>query len=166
MNPTRRQVLGGTAAVVGGSLAGCLGDPSSAGDDGGDDGVFTSFFTLADFTRHVVGDVTEVQNPIPPGEMGHQYEVGSQAQVDAARSAAFVYLDIPGFQNWALDSAENLRANHESVTVVDALADVELREIGHGHEDDDEHTEEHDDEHTEEHDDEHDRGDFDPHYWV
>ncbi|WP_178917386.1 metal ABC transporter solute-binding protein, Zn/Mn family [Natronomonas gomsonensis] len=191
MNPTRRQVLGGTAAVVGGSLAGCLGSPDTGNGPEGGEGVFTSFFTLADFARHVVGDVTEVQNPIPPGEMGHQYEVGSQAQVDAARSAAFVYLDIPGFQNWALDSAENLEANHESVTVVDALADVELREIGAGHEHSgedhedehtDEHTDEHDgehedehtddhddeheDEHTDEHEDEHVGGDFDPHYWT
>jgi zinc transport system substrate-binding protein len=157
MNPTRRQVLGGAAAVVGGSLAGCLGDPGTAGGDSGGEGVFTSFYTLADFTRHVVGDVTEVQNPIPPGEMGHQYEVGSQAQVDAARSAAFVYLDIPGFQNWALDSAENLEANHEAVTVVDALANVELREVDGGgdHEDGGGHSE-----------DNHDGGDFDPHYWT
>jgi len=168
MNPTRRQVLGGTAAVVGGSLAGCLGDPGAAGGDSEGEGVFTSFFTLADFTRHVVGDVAEVQNPIPPGEMGHQYEVGSQAQVDAARSAAFVYLDIPGFQNWALDSAENLRSNHEGVTVIDALANVELREIGSGHEHgDDNHEEDHTEEHTEEHEeDTHDGGDFDPHYWT
>lgn len=166
MNPTRRQVLGGTAAMVGGSLAGCLGG-DTAGESGDGGGVFTSFFTLADFTRHVVGDVSSVQNPIPPGEMGHQYEVGSQAQVDAARSEAFVYLDIPGFQNWALDSAENLRSNHEEVTVIDALENVELREIGSGHEHgDDGHEDDHTEEHTDEHDSEHDGGDFDPHFWV
>jgi zinc transport system substrate-binding protein len=159
MHPTRRQLLGGTAAMVGGSLAGCLDSPDTGTGPGNGEGVFTSFFTLADFARHVVGDVTNVQNPIPPGEMGHQYEVGSQAQVDAARSAAFVYLDIPGFQNWALDSAKNLKANHESVTVVDALTDVELREIGASHE---QSSEDHEDGHTEEHD----GGDFDPHYWT
>lgn len=135
MERTRRAVLAGATALAAGGLAGCTFDPGleAAGEE--NDGAFTAFFTLEDFARRVTGDVMAVQNPIPAGEMGHRYEVGNQAQLDAARSAAFVYVDIPGFQNWARVTAANLRDRHHEVTVVNALQGVDLRDFG-GHADD------------------------------
>ncbi|MFQ3320913.1 MAG: zinc transport system substrate-binding protein [Natronomonas sp.] len=126
MRLTRRDVLGGVALSTVGGLAGCTG----GGDGSENAGAFTAFFTLEDFTRQVVGDAMAVENPVPVGRMGHRYEVGSQAQIDAVRSRAFVFLDIAGFQSWARDTATNLRENHPDITVIDALENVDLRGLG------------------------------------
>jgi zinc transport system substrate-binding protein len=184
MHPTRRQVLGGASALALGGAAGCL--DGLAGEDGADDAIYTAFFTLETFADAVAGDAVPVENPIPEGELGHHYEVSSQSQLDVARSRAFVYVDLPGFQRWAVDSARNLREEHPEVGLVDAAADVDLLEASresHDHGDETEHTDhdgdqtdagDHDGEHTE-HDDGHDdaetdaghsHGDFDPHFWL
>lgn len=182
MRPTRRTVLGGAASLVAGGVAGCTTD-GGASDTGG---AFATFYTLEAFTNQIVGDHMPVVNPVPLGEMGHRYAVGSRAQLDAARSDAFVFLDIPGFQNWALETANNLRRNHPEVTLVDALAGLDLRNAdGHNHGDHDEdHQQDEDHQHgengtddhqTESHSPDHqtetgaagnDHGGVDPHYWL
>lgn len=164
MQPTRRVLLGGTAALVGGGLAGCIGDTGGGDEDGSRKEAYTAFFTLESFTGAVAGDGLTVRNPIPDGELGHHYEVSTQAQLDVARSQAFVYAALPGFQRWAVDAAENLRKDHPEVTLVDAVGDIELLDAnphggdGHDHESDEtDHTHEEDG---------HDHGDFDPHFWL
>lgn len=139
MQRTRRTVLAGAAALAAGGLAGCSFEPGLRASGESNEGAYTSFFTLEDFTRQVVGDAMPVENPVPAGQMGHRYEVGNEAQLDAARSAAFVYVDIPGFQNWARATAANLRDRHHEVTVVDALEGVELRDFDEAAGDDGEH---------------------------
>lgn len=196
MHPTRRQFVGGSTALAIGSAGGCT--DAIGGGDGSDDGdaIYTAFFTLEAFADAIAGDVLAVENPIPVGELGHHYEVSTQAQLAIARSRAFVYVDLPGFQRWAVDAASNLRDEHPEVTLVDAVADVDLLAAsghGEGSHDHDEGSHDHGDgdhEHGDgghEHD--HDRenasgghesgrdddgenggghvhGDFDPHFWL
>lgn len=159
MRPTRRALLGGAASFVTGAFAGCTRD-GGASDAGR---AFASFYTLEAFTRQVAGDRMPVQNPVPTGEMGHRYAVGSSAQLDAARSDAFVFLDLPGFQKWGLETADNLRRNQPDVTLIDAIADVELRDAAdHSHEEGDhEHPN-----HEEENQDDSSHEGVDPHYWL
>lgn len=156
MHPTRRQLVGGAAGLAVGS-AGCIdGIGGSSGDDR-EDAAYTAFFTLEQFTDAVAGDGLDVENPIPVGELGHHYEVSTQAQLEVARSRAFVYVNLPGFQRWAVDTAENLEENHPEVSLVDAAEGVELRDAnGDAAHDEDGRDEEDGDGH----------GDFDPHFWL
>jgi zinc transport system substrate-binding protein len=157
MRPTRREFVGGAAALAAGS-AGCLGDGAGEGQD---DAAYAAFFTLEAFAGAVAGDVLTVENPIPVGELGHHYEVSTQAQLDVARSRAFVYVDLEGFQRWAVDTAANLRTDHPAVALVDAVADVDLLDAGgEGHREADGDEEEHDGDGG------HDHGDVDPHFWL
>ena len=129
--PTRRDLLQGSGAVLaGGTLAGCTSPPSDA-----DDGVFASFFTLAEFTRAVVGDAHEVENAVPMGGHGHGWTPSVDMLPSIVESEAFVYLDVDGFQPWAEDVAGKVRNGYaDDVVLVDALAGIELLEYeGHDH---------------------------------
>lgn len=163
MHPTRRQFVGGSTALAIGSAGGCT--DATGGGDGGSDGeaIYTAFFTLETFADAVAGDALAVENPIPVGELGHHYEVSTQAQLDVARSRAFVYVDLPGFQRWAVDAASNLRDERPEVTLVDAVTDDDLLAAsGHG-----EGSHDHGDGgHDGENGGGHDHGDVDPHFWL
>ncbi|QLD87692.1 zinc ABC transporter substrate-binding protein [Natronomonas salina] len=163
MQPTRRQVIGGAAGLAAGA-AGCVDGIGGTSEGEREDVAYTAFFTLEQFADAVAGDALDVENPIPVGELGHHYEVSTQAQLEVARSRAFVYVDLPGFQRWAVDTANNLGENHEEVVLVDATEGVDLRDASHGSGDEGGGHEEngsHDGG-----DGGHDHGDFDPHFWL
>lgn len=158
MGRTRREVLSGTAgALATGAFAGCTGRLQEiAGEETLEDGGYAAFFTLFDFARHVGGETFAFENPVPVGTMGHRYEPGPDLATEVASHQAFVYLDVEGFQQWALDAAEAIERDHPSVQLIDALEGIELRE----YDNENAHTDDHDD-------DTDDRlGDFDPHYWT
>lgn len=143
MTRSRRAVLrSGAGAFALGALAGCLSEPgadSGAGEDG-----YASFFALADWSNHVVGDEMEIENPVETGEMGHGWEPPVDLQREIAESAAFIYLDSPEFA-WAQDVAADLEA--EDVTLIDALQGLEsqLLPVDRGSDDDREPQDEYDD---------------------
>ena len=185
MQPTRRRFVE-SAGLLAGATAGCVDGLGKDPEADREDAAYAAFYTLEQFARAVAGDALAVENPVPVGQLGHHYEVSTQAQLDVARSRAFVYVDLPGFQRWAVDTATNLRETHPEVTLVDAVRDVELRAAGgHGDEDDggtDHDGEGHDDHHDHDEDDAgardgadhdgdngddgHGHGDFDPHFWL
>lgn len=164
----RRDVLGVGAGAVASAIAGCLGRGGAQDDE--NPAAFASFFTLYDFTRHVGGDRLDAENAVPVGQHGHAWEPQADVLSDAVSSDAFVYLGIEDFQRWATDAAREIDANHDDVTLIDAVAEVDLREYdgggdhhaaedGHGgdhHENEDEHSDDH----------EHDGREYDPHFWV
>lgn len=182
MERTRRRMLSGTASVLAaGALAGCTGRLREiAGEETLEDGGYAAFFTLYDFARHVGGEAFPVENPVPAGTMGHRYEPGPDLPTEVASHRAFVYMDVEGFQRWALDAAGTIERDHPEVELVDVLEGIELREYDddHTHAEDgdaaggDEHEGEahSDDDHADADDDHADadepRGDFDPHYWT
>lgn len=155
---SRRAFVGGCAAIAVGSVGGCA-ELEVGGGEGDPNGAYATFFTLEEFTRGVAGDAMAVDNPIPPGAMGHHYEVGTSAQTDAVGSAAFVYLDVEGFQRWALEAAKNVGREDTGTVLVDALEGVDLLEFGGGDHAGDEHDHGHDGGN-------HDHGNVDPHFWT
>jgi zinc transport system substrate-binding protein len=123
MKRSRRAVLSGGGALALGALAGCLSEP---GGDNGSEGVetegYASFFTLADWSKNIVGDEMEIENPIETGEMGHGWEPPVDLQREIAESSVFVYLDSPEFA-WAQDVAADL--DSEDVALIDVLEGLE-----------------------------------------
>ncbi|TYL36651.1 zinc ABC transporter substrate-binding protein [Natronococcus pandeyae] len=143
MTHSRRAVLrSGAGALALGALAGCLSEPD--GDSGGGEDGYASFFALADWSTHVVGDEMEIENPIETGEMGHGWEPPVDLQREIAESQVFIYLDSPEFA-WAQDVAADLEA--EDVALIDALEGLEsqLLPVDRGGDDDREPEDEYDD---------------------
>lgn len=188
MDGTRRRLLkGGAGAIAAASVAGCLdslggGAPSVGGEtDGeGEAAATASFFTLADFARHVGGDALTVENAVPMGQHGHGWEPQSDITVEIVERDAFVHLGIEGFQRWADDVASEIEANHDDVALIAAAEGIELSEYeggrdhddGHehagdddGHDADHEHEDE-DDGHAHGDDPNHEHGGYDPHFWM
>jgi len=171
MRQTRRSVLkGGAGLLTAGGLAGCT-DVLGAGSGSGS-GVQASFYLLYDFADQIAGGETDVESIVPFGQHGHGWQPSGQVQKDIYRSAAFVYMG-EGFQPWADDVVNNLRADEAGVTIVAARHGIELLGRNASHEGEGEHGNEteHDDE--EGHDNEtgdhgHDHGDAtgDPHFWL
>lgn len=134
MNHTRRDVLLGATTVTVGGVAGCL---ETAGRDPGQ--AFASFFTLADFTRNVVGDVRSVDNAVPSGQHGHEWDPSTSILPSIVESEAFVYLDAEGFQPWIDEAIDEIESDHaDDVILIDALEGIDLLEYdGHGHDHED-----------------------------
>lgn len=168
---TRRDVLGVGAGAIAAVTAGCLGRggaPEMEANGDGDPSAFASFFTLYDFTRHVGGDRLDAENAVPVGQHGHGWEPQADVLPDTVSSDAFVYLGIEDFQRWADDAAREIEANHDDVTLIDAVAEIDLRDYeedgqDHDEEDDHKHDGHNDDDH---HEGDHDHGEYDPHFWV
>jgi zinc transport system substrate-binding protein len=123
MKRSRRTVLSGAGALTLGALAGCLSEPGGEnGSEGGKMEGYASFFTLADWSKNIVGDEMTVENPIETGEMGHGWEPPVDLQREIAESSVFVYLDSPEFA-WAQDVAADL--DSEDVALINALEAVQ-----------------------------------------
>ncbi|SNZ02752.1 zinc transport system substrate-binding protein [Natronoarchaeum philippinense] len=157
MNTTRRDILtAGAGALTTGALAGCtdaLNLDSSPGS-----GVEASFYLLYDFADQIVGDETNAESIVPFGQHGHGWQPSGQVQKGIYQSAAFVYMG-EGFQPWADDIVNNLRADDAGVTVVPARHGIELLGTNASHE------EEHGNESGDDgHD--HGHGTGDPHFWL
>ncbi|TYT61535.1 metal ABC transporter solute-binding protein, Zn/Mn family [Natrialba swarupiae] len=143
MNQTRRTFLiaGGTASVS--AVAGCLeeSDRSTDSSHRGDRRAYASFFTLSEFTRAVVGDAYEVDNAVPSGQHGHEWQPSVDVLPTVVESDVFVYLGVEGFQTWVDDAVDRIDVDHaDDVALVDAAAGIDLLEYdgahGHTHEND------------------------------
>ncbi|MES3516145.1 MAG: zinc ABC transporter substrate-binding protein [Natronomonas sp.] len=148
LRSTRRELLAACGGVSA-ALAGC-----AAAERGNRDQpvVYTSIFPLYEFARSVGGEAIEVRNAVPSGEHGHAWEPPADLLADVVSADAFVYLDIEGFQPWALDVAAEIETDYEDVRLIDGLSGVELlRYEGHDHD----HSHDHDDDHSHDHDDDH-----------
>lgn len=118
---TRRQaVASGLTIAVG--LAGCVG-----GEDGEDDAstsaVNGSFFMLYDLARHVAGDELTVEDLVPVGAHGDDWEPSPDIIEDIAEADIFVYID--GFRGWSDSVAESLPQDYPEIVVIDAAAGIE-----------------------------------------
>lgn len=148
----------------------------------------TSFYPMYEFTRHVAGDLANVENLVPAGMEPHDWEPTAQDMAKLTEADVLVY-NGAGLESWvdqALDSAtgSNLKA-------IEASEGIDIMEgSGHSH-GDEAHSEDHDHEHgeeahsDEEHDHDHDHGEhaheehshgesghvhdhggLDPHVWL
>lgn len=132
MTRRRRDVLFAAGGVVTASLAGCLAEPDRQGP--ADGSVYTSFFTLQEFTDAIVAD-RSVETAVPVGEHGHGWEPPGSLLPEIVDADAFVYLDVDGFQHWVDDALSELESSSEDdVELIDALADIDLLAYdGHEH---------------------------------
>lgn len=125
---SRRGVLaaGGTTATLG--LTGCLGGGAEPSDDAGqgDDelsAVNGSFFMLYDLARNVAGDALRVEDLVPAGAHGDDWEPSPGIIEDVADSDVFVY--IGGFRGWSDRVAESLPDDYPDVVVIDAAEGID-----------------------------------------
>lgn len=150
---TRRRFLTGAGAALGSSLAGCAGGGTSGGESDGETRSQSSFFVFGDLAAAVAGEVATAETLVPIGQHGHGWEPGPDLQSTVFESDLFIY-GMEGFQPWADDVVDNIRADDLDVTPVPVGRGVDLIEHGErdAHED-----EGHEDENHET---------VDPHFWL
>ncbi len=133
MTRGRRSVLAGSGGIIATALAGCLSEPDRQDRD---DAVYTSFFTLQEFTSAIVAD-RSVETAVPVGSHGHGWEPPASLLPEITDTAAFVYLGAEGFQHWVDDTLPELESEYsDEVLLIDALEGIDLLEYdgdGHGH---------------------------------
>ncbi|RRJ67181.1 ABC transporter substrate-binding protein [Paenibacillus oralis] len=185
--------------------AGCGSNAGTAGNAGGNNGssaapeagadkpaaeileIKTSFYPMYEFTRHVAGDLANVENLVPAGMEPHDWEPTPQDMAAISEADVLVY-NGAGMEGWAeqvLDSAKGtglkaIEASH-GIEVMEGSGEhdhghehehgEEAHEEGeHAHEEGEHAHEEgehaHEGEEHEEHGHDHDHGGLDPHVWL
>ncbi|MGR9047213.1 metal ABC transporter solute-binding protein, Zn/Mn family [Halobacillus faecis] len=159
----------------------------TASDDNGELSVYTTVYPLQFFTEQIGGETVNVQSILPPGSDAHTYEPTTKEMVKMAEADLFVY-NGAGLEGYAKKISESIQP--EGVEILEAAADIDLKEHVHNHGEDehaheedshgeDEHAHEEDshgeDEHADEEDEHahaedshegHDHGEMDPHVWL
>lgn len=126
---SRRNVLTTGLGAVAFGLAGCVvendapsGNPPSTGERELS-AVAGSFFMLYDLARNVAGDGLHVEDLVPTGTHGDDWEPGPGILEDVSRSDVFVYIE--GFRRWSDDVAASLPLDYPDVVVIDAAEGIE-----------------------------------------
>ena len=120
---SRRRLLTGGGAAVTIGFAGCLGSDAATSDDEELSAVNGSFFMLYDLARNVAGDALRVEDLVPAGAHGDDWEPSPGIIEDVADADAFVYLD--GFRGWSDRVAESLPDDYPEVVVIDAAEGID-----------------------------------------
>ncbi|WP_339278111.1 metal ABC transporter substrate-binding protein [Paenibacillus sp. FSL W8-0426] len=129
----------------------------------------TSFYPMYEFTRHVAGDLANVENLVPAGMEPHDWEPTAQDMAKLTEADVLVY-NGAGLESWvgqALDSAtgSNLKA-------IEASQGIDIMEGSEAHsEEEHDHDHEHGEHAHEEHSHDesghvHNHGGLDPHVWL
>ncbi|KUP23455.1 metal ABC transporter substrate-binding protein [Paenibacillus sp. DMB5] len=141
-----------------------------------------SFYPMYEFTRHIAGDLADVELLVPAGVEPHDWEPTSQDMARITDADMLIY-NGAGMESWTaqvLDSASGSKLIAvEASKGLEIMESAEGEEGGHAHEHAEEahSTEDHDHEHAEEahgtvdHDHAeaghtHDHGGLDPHVWL
>lgn len=122
--------------------------------------IYTSFYTLYDFTKQLAGDEVSVYNLVPSGVDAHDWEPSTQDIVLLERADALIYNGL-GMEAWVDTVVSSLE--NKKLLLVEAgkgLADTaeDHDDYDHDHEDHEDH-----DEHSH---DGHDHSGQDPHVWL
>ena len=113
MSSSRRHFLAGSAGMMGAGLAGCLSNPGGTRD--ADYQIATSFFMPWDVTRTVATDDMAVDDLVPIGDHGHDWDPdpGIVQKIEAAD--AFVY--TRDFSNWQDNAAASLEEEGDTIVI-------------------------------------------------
>ena len=146
-NQSRRSVLTSAGTITTLGLAGCLGaggdenanggnentedDDSNPNDDetgtaGEVSAVNGSFFMLYDLARNVAGDQLHVEDLVPTGSHGDDWEPSPGIIEEVANADVFVY--ISGFRSWSDNVASALPDDYPDIVVIDAAEGIEFIE--------------------------------------
>ncbi len=123
---SRRTVLAAGASALTIALAGCSADDENPSDGDDISAVNGSFFMLYDLARNVAGDQLHVEDLVPAGAHGDDWEPSPGIIETIAEADVFVYID--GFRSWSDNVASALPEDYPEVVVIDASAGIEYIE--------------------------------------
>lgn len=132
-------------------LTGCGTQPADTTAGDGRLRVLTSFYPMYDFACKIGGDCIDVTNMVPSGTEPHDWEPSTNDLKNLEKADVFIY-NGADMEPWADDL---LVSRSDTLRVVEASENVELRTIDGEHE----HVHEHEGA-------DHHHGDFDPHVWL
>ena len=132
-------------------LTGCGTQPADTAAGDGRLRVLTSFYPMYDFACKIGGDCIDVTNMVPSGTEPHDWEPSTNDLKNLEKADVFIY-NGADMEPWADDL---LVSRSDTLRVVEASENVELRTTDGEHE----HAQEHEDAH-------HHHGAFDPHVWL
>lgn len=119
---------------------------------------------MYEFTKHVAGDLADVENLVPPGMEPHDWEPTAKDMAAISEADVLVY-NGAGLEGWVeqvLDSAGKGLKSVEASKGIEIMEGSEEHE--HGEEAEHAHTEEEQGHDESDHD--HDHGGLDPHVWL
>lgn len=121
--------------------------------------VYTSFYTMYDFTTKIGGDKIEAVNLVPGGGEPHDWEP-APADIAALEEADVFVYNGAGLEHWVETVLPTL--GNKDLIAVESSKGITLQEgHSHSHEEGEEHDEDHDED--EEHEEE---SSMDPHVWL
>ena len=126
-------------------LTGCGTQPADTAAGDGRLRVLTSFYPMYDYACKIGGDCIDVTNMVPSGTEPHDWEPSTNDLKNLEKADVFIY-NGADMEPWADDL---LVSRSDTLRVVEASENVELRTTDGEHEDADHH-----------------HGDFDPHVWL
>lgn len=131
-------------------LASCSTNNEDAGN--GKITVYTSFYTMYDFTSKIGGDKVNVINMVPPGTEPHDWEPTPKEIAGLSKAELFVY-NGAGMEGWVEKVLGSI--NNDNLIVVETSKGISLEESAHEHEEQESRDESSGHDHE-----------YDPHVWL
>lgn len=120
--------------------------------------VYTSFYTMYDFTLKIAGDKANIINMVPPGMEPHDWEPSPKDIAGLSKADLFIH-NGAGMEGWADKVLGSIKGSE--LIVVETSKNIHLEKAEHGEAERDEHAEDGDpDGHS------HEGLEFDPHVWL
>lgn len=119
--------------------------------------VYTSFYTMYDFTRKIGGDKVNIINMVPSGMEPHDWEPSPKDIAGLSGADLFIY-NGAGMEGWAGKVLDSLGSS--KLIAVETTKNIPMENATHTHS---EHTDEHDEDHNG---DSHEGLEYDPHVWL
>lgn len=135
---------------LGALLAGCSNTKEET-EKSGKLTVYTSFYTMSDFTKKIGGDKVEVITLLPPGVEVHDWEPSASDMAKLEKGKILIYSGA-GMEHWIEKVASSLK--NDKLILVEASKNVVLLNSQEEHEG-------HDHDHETHH-----HGQVDPHVWL
>lgn len=138
-------------------VCGCTANHQAPADDEGKITVYTSFYTMYDFTLKIAGDKANIINMVPPGMEPHDWEPSPKDIAGLSKADLFIY-NGAGMEGWTGKVLDSIKGS--KLIAVETSKNIQLAEEEHNEQ---EQRDEHDDEadgHS------HEEGELDPHVWL
>lgn len=148
-------LLIGCVAVL---LSGCTRNANV--DVQGDDdriSVYTSFYTMYDFSKKIGGDRIKLTNIMPQGAEPHHWEPSPRDILEIEKADVFIY-NGAGMEPWVEKVLGTIK--NKDLVAVETSKNTELLLGNHSH------GEDHEEENSEEQNHDHDDLEYDPHVWL
>lgn len=151
-------------SIIGSLLAACSSSSSNkeinknqAKDSSSVLNIYTTIYTLQDFTEKIGGDHVKVSNIVPTGSDAHSFEPTAKTMIKISEGSAFIYMGtgIEGFSDAVVDAV-----GEEKVKIVKAGEGIKLIDSLNSEDDHEGKNGENEEDHQEE------QGNKDPHVWI